>query len=271
MVGPNPGVPSFRVRPIASPGQPTGEICIHLSSYLSVPVLKRSTPILVLLAAVTLAWLLGWGDAFSWQGLSRSRGVIAGWVGIHPVTAPVLFVALYIAAASLCLPGASILTIAGGVLFGTVAGGAASAMGATLGAVVLFIAARQAMSGWLASRFGRWLAPLRAGLEQNAFHYVLALRLIPLFPFWLVNLAPALLGMRLAPFALATAIGIVPGSLVFASLGAGLNDAWPDETILAGGPPRLTPGLLLPLAGLGALALLPVAWKRYQRRDAARR
>ena len=179
-----------------------------------------------------------------------------------------LFVALYIAAAALCLPGASLLTMAGGALFGTVAGAAASAFGATLGAVVLFVAARRAMSGWLRRRLGASLEPLRAGLEQDGFHYVLALRLIPLFPFWLVNLAPALLGMRLAPFALATGIGIVPGSLVFASLGAGLSDALLQDAISAGRPPDLTPGLLLPLAGLGILALLPVGWKRLRRRNA---
>ena len=242
-----------------------------MSPRLSDALLKRFTPVLVLLAGICLVWLLGLSDAVSWRGLARSRGEIAGWVGFHPVSAPMLFVALYIAAAALCLPGAAMLTMAGGLLFGTVAGAAASGTGATLGAIVLFVVARQVMSGSLRRRLGGWLEPLRAGLEQDGFHYVLALRLIPLFPFWLVNLAPALIGMRLVPFALATAIGIIPASLVFASIGAGLDGALLDDAVLAGGPPRLTPGLLLPLVGLGALALLPVAWKRYRRRDAVRR
>ena len=103
------------------------------------------------------------------------------------------------------------------------------------------------------------LSRFRAGLDKDGFLYVLTLRLMPVFPFWLVNLAPALLGMRLAPFAAATAIGIVPGRLVFASIGAGL-----DDVLAAGGAPKPGFALLLPLAGLGVLSLAPIVWRKWK-------
>lgn len=228
---------------------------------------KRLTPVLILLAAFGAAWFLGVGEIFSWQGLISRREEVVGWFGTHPASAPLLFILVYIAAAALCLPGVSILSMASGLLFGTLIGAAVTVVGATTGATLLFLVARYAASGWFAGRsvpwLEEWVSRLRTGLERDGFSYVLALRLIPAFPFWLVNLAPALVGMRLAPFVLATGLGVIPGSLVFASIGAGIN-----TVILAGGEPKLTLGLFLPLVGLGLLSLLPVLWRRWKGGDA---
>jgi uncharacterized membrane protein YdjX (TVP38/TMEM64 family) len=136
--------------------------------------------------------------------------------------------------------------------------------GATLGAVLLFLAVRVALAPLLARRAPRLLARIRPGLERDGFSYLLAIRLIPAFPFWLVNLAPALVGMRLLPYAAATLLGVIPAAVVFASLGAGVGGV-----LAAGQRPDLgvilAPHILGPLIGLAALSLLPVLWRRWRR------
>jgi uncharacterized membrane protein YdjX (TVP38/TMEM64 family) len=130
-------------------------------------------------------------------------------------------------------------------------------IGATVGATALFLIARSAIGDVLRQRAGPFVARMADGFSKNAFNYLLFLRLVPVFPFWAVNLAPALLGMRLVPFVLATAIGIVPGTVVFSAFGASLGTVFD-----AGGDIRLkdvlSPTLIAALVGLGLLALLPV-------------
>ena len=222
--------------------------------------MKRLLPLAALVALLVIAWASGLTSELTWDGLIARRGQLGGWVAAHPLSAPLLFVGVYAGVVALSIPGAAVvMTTTGGMLFGTLLGTAAACVGATLGAITAFLAARHALAGPLAALAGPWLHRLRAGLARDAFSYILALRLMPVFPFWLVNLAPALLGVRLAPFVAATAIGIVPGSLVFASIGAGL-----DSVIAAGGEPKLSLGLLLPLAGLGVLSLAPIAWRKWK-------
>jgi uncharacterized membrane protein YdjX (TVP38/TMEM64 family) len=115
------------------------------------------------------------------------------------------------------LPGAAVLTLAGRFLFGWFWGGLASMIAATIGAVLVFLIARTALGEPLAARAGPWLAKLRQGFQEGAFNYLLFLRLVPIFPFWLVNLAPALLGVSFWTYTLATIIGIIPGSFAIPS------------------------------------------------------
>jgi uncharacterized membrane protein YdjX (TVP38/TMEM64 family) len=147
------------------------------------------------------------------------------------------------------------------VLFGTTMGGLLAIIGATCGAVVLFLVVRNLLGDVVAARAGRLIARIRPGLERDGFNYLLAIRLVPVVPFWLVNLAPALVGMRLGPYALATLIGIVPSTFVFASIGAGLA-----VVLASGGQPDLSEVLslrvLLPLAALALLVLVPVILRR---------
>ena len=225
--------------------------------------MKRLLPFGALLGLLLIAWASGLTGELSWDNLLARRGQLGALVAAHELAAPWLFIGIYAGVVALSFPGAAaIMTMTGGLLFGTWMGAASACVGATLGAVIVFLAARHALAGPLAARAGPWLNRFRAGLAKDGFLYVLGMRLMPVFPFWLVNLAPALLGMRLGPFAAATAIGIVPGSLVFASIGAGL-----DGVIAAGGQPRLTAGLLLPLAGLGTLSLAPIAWRKWKAAD----
>ncbi len=219
-----------------------------------------------------LALLLGGGIAFlsgaapSWRALAAHEAALRAVAADNPVLAPVGFVLLYALVTALSIPNAALLSIAGGALFGTATAVLCIVPGATAGAVLLFLAARSALGGTLRRRAAPWLARLRPGLERDGFSYLLSLRLLPLVPFWLLNLAPALVGMRLAPFTLATAIGIVPGALLLATVGAGIGDL-----LAAGGAPDLwsvlTPRVLAERAGLAALALLPVLWRRWRRSD----
>jgi uncharacterized membrane protein YdjX (TVP38/TMEM64 family) len=160
------------------------------------------------------------------------------------------------------------MTLAGGLLFGAVAGTGLAVLGAGGGAMVLFLAARFALAAPLArlcerNGAGPFIERVRAGVRREGFSYVLALRLIPVVPFWLTNLAPALVGMRLAPYAAATFLGIIPPTAVFASIGAGLG-----SVIARGAQPDLTvifrPNILLPLLGLALLSLAPIAWRRWR-------
>ena len=176
------------------------------------------------------------------------------------------YVASYAAVVALSLPVGALFTVGGGLLFGTLAGGALAVAGATGGAILLFLAASSALGPLLAGRAAPFLDRVRPGLQRDGFSYLLAIRLIPAVPFWLANLAPALVGMRLASFAGATFIGIMPASFVFAGIGAGVG-----SVLAAGGQPDLSviwsAPVLLPLLGLAALSLAPVIWRHWRARN----
>lgn len=229
--------------------------------------LLRMWPLLPVVAVLGLGYALGLQNELNWASLAAREAVLRASVAANPLASAASFVALYAAAVAVSFPGAVVLTVASGLLFGWLLGGVLTVVGATTGSVLIFTAARTALAPMLAARAGPYIERFRGGLQRNAFSYILAMRLIPVIPFWLVNLAPALLGVRLAPFALATAIGIIPATTVFASLGAGIGGV-----LAAGGRPDLavilTPQVLLPLLGLATLALLPVAWRAWKGRDA---
>ena len=127
------------------------------------------------------------------------------------------------AAVALSLPGGLILTATGGLLFGWLVGGLAAVVGATIGATILFLIARTALGEALSERAGAWLAKLREGFKEDALSYLLFLRLVPAFPFWFVNIAPAILGVPLRTYVIGTFFGIIPATFAFASAGAGLD------------------------------------------------
>jgi uncharacterized membrane protein YdjX (TVP38/TMEM64 family) len=229
--------------------------------------LRRFLPLLILLAALAAIWGSGLTSELTWAGLARNQGRLRDWVEAHPVLAPCLYVAIYMVSTALSVPQGALLTITGGLLFGAMAGAGLAVVGATAGAVVLFLAARLALADAMAARGGLTLAKLREALRRNGFSYLLAIRLLPLFPFWLVNLAASFCGMSLPAFAAATLIGIVPATFVFASIGAGLSGV-----LAAGGTPDLSAifslRILGPLIGLALLSLAPIVWKKWKRTDA---
>ena len=220
---------------------------------------------LLLLAAVLLgAWALGVPHVLASSALASWLRAAQGYAAAHPFLAALAYIAFYTALVAASVPTGTVLTVSGGALFGTVLGTALAVAGATAGAILLFLAARSTLGAALARRHAALLARVRPRLERDGFAALLALRLVPVVPFWLVNLAAGVVGMRLLPFALATLLGIVPATAVFASAGAGFADA-----LAAGAPPGssllLRPGILLPLLGLALLSLLPIVVRQVRR------
>jgi uncharacterized membrane protein YdjX (TVP38/TMEM64 family) len=216
---------------------------------------------LAIVVLVALAWAFGLHRYLTLEALAAQREALAGLVAARPAASALMYVVAYIAVVAFSLPGGAVMTLAGGLLFGAFIGAFLAVLGATIGAAVLFLLARSAFAPFVAGRAEGLLGPLRAGLARDGFFYLLSLRLVPVFPFWLLNLAPALLGMAFAPYLAATFFGIIPGTLVFAGIGAGL-----DEVFLSGGVPDLgvifSPGVLLPLLGLASLSLFGVWFRR---------
>lgn len=223
--------------------------------------------LLVLLVVTALAGL-ALDPETAYQEVHRQRFALKGWVGHNYGLAVAAYLGLYFAAATLSVPGAVWLTILGGFLFGTVEATAYTAVAATAGATVVFLAARFIMGDSLKRRTGPFLGRLEAGFRRHAFNYLIVLRMLPLFPFWVVNLVPAFAGMRLRTYVLGTFVGVVPGSIAFAGLGAGLAQVIDSEATLDAGL-IWRPEILVPLAAMAVLALAPVVYARIrQRKDA---
>lgn len=225
----------------------------------------RFLPILMIAIALGLALVFRAHERLSLDALYAQAQTLDAFVRGNLIAALALFALIYAAAVTISLPGASILTISGGFLFGTWLGGGAAWLGATVGATLIFLAARTAFGDVLKARAGGWLEKLREGFRANAFSYLLVLRLTPVAPFFIVNVAPAFFDVKLRDYVLATAIGIIPGTFVYAAVGAGLKAALatgattdPSEAARA----LLTsPAILGPVIGLIVLALIPVAMK----------
>jgi uncharacterized membrane protein YdjX (TVP38/TMEM64 family) len=247
--------------------------------------LKRLWPLLVLLAAAALIYAMGWPRYLTLQEFVLRREALRAAIAGHALLAVVAFMAIYAGAVALSLPGGAVLTLAGGFLFGWFWGGLASVAAATAGAIVIFLVARSALGEPLAARAGPWLGRLRQGFQEDAFNYLLFLRLVPIFPFWLVNLAPALLGVGLGTYVLATAIGIIPGAFAYSIAGKGLDslivaqqaahqsclakmglDAEESCPFVLEPRALLTPGLIAGFVALGVVALIPIAIRRFKRK-----
>jgi uncharacterized membrane protein YdjX (TVP38/TMEM64 family) len=242
----------------------------------------RLVPLGVILALMAFAVAMGWHRQLSLETLVRHRSSIEAVVAAHRAFAILAFIAVYAAAVALSFPGAAFLTVGGGAIFGALTGGLAAATAATLGATAIFLITKHALSCVAGCSWVRHAGPLRekltAGFRENAFCYLVFLRLVPLFPFWLVNLVSAPAGVTLATFIAATSLGIIPATFAYAFFGAGLNSAIAAQEVLyqacveagqadcrldfdlqAAATPELIGGLVI----LGLIALIPPAVKRY--------
>jgi uncharacterized membrane protein YdjX (TVP38/TMEM64 family) len=227
---------------------------------------KRLLPLLILIALLGAAFAFRLDRYLTLDALRDNRVALLDLVARSGIWAGLIYVLAYAGAVALSLPGAVILTLAGGFLFGTAIGATLTVAGATVGATILFLIARSAVGDALRQRAGPFLARMSEGFSRNAFNYLLFLRLVPAFPFWAVNLAPALLGMRLVPYVIATFIGIIPATVIFSAFGASLGavfDAGGDVNL----KDVLSPTLLGALVALGLLSLLPVVIKSRARQQ----
>lgn len=217
--------------------------------------LRRLLLLAVFIGGFAAFWLLGGREWLSLDALRENRDALIGWTERNRGLAVLSAMAAYAAAVALSVPGAVVLSLATGLLFGRWLGTAIIVAAATLGATLVFLAARYLFADWARGRLPAKAQSLIAGFDRNAFHYLLFLRLVPVFPFWLVNLAPAFTRVRLRTYVAATALGIIPGSFVFANLGRQLGRIESLDELLS-------VGTLGALALLGLLALVPVLVNR---------
>ena len=222
-------------------------------------------PLLIVFSIVAI-FAFDLGSILRFELLAENREWLSEAVAANALLLAIAFIGIYAVAVAFSVPGATILTLSAGFLFGTILGAAYAVVGATLGATALFLIAKTSFGEIFRARTEGVLDKLKEGFGRNALSYLLFLRLVPLFPFFLINLAAAFLQVPTRIFVFGTAIGIIPGGLVIASVGNGLGvvldqGAAPDLGII------FTPPILLPLLGLGLLSLLPVlvGWLRGRR------
>ncbi len=199
------------------------------------------------------------GRYVSLEALKPNRDALRTYTDDHYLIAVILYVTLYILQTGFSLPGGAIMTLTGGFLFGSIPGTLFVNVGATTGATLSFLAARYILRDWVERKFGDRMEAIQAGFAENAFGYLLTLRLIPAFPFFLVNLVSGLTRVRLRTYIAATSIGIIPGSFVYANAGKELGGINSLADIAS-------PSVLMAFVFLGLLALVPIAYRTFTKR-----
>ncbi|GLQ35013.1 TVP38/TMEM64 family protein [Amylibacter marinus] len=211
-------------------------------------------------------------DIVSFENLAANQEALSQWRDNNYVIAALVFVALYVVAVAFSLPGATILTLTGGFLFGIFPGALFNILGASIGACAIFIAAKTGLGDSFAAKLGDsqksgFLDKMEKEIRQNEVSYLLLMRLVPAVPFFVANLAPAFVGVSLRRFAWTTFFGIMPGAVVYTSVGAGLG-----EIFARGETPNLgiifEPHILGPILGLAALAALPILISKFKKETA---
>ncbi len=248
----------------------------------------RWLPAVVLVSAMALVFGMGWHRLLSFETIGRNYADLRALIETNLAGALALYVLVYIGVVALSLPGGLIMTLAGGLLFGWQIGAAATVVAATAGATLLFLIAKTSLGETLAARAGPWLARLRDGFQKNALSYMLFLRLVPVFPFFIVNLAPALLGVPLSTYVAGTFFGIIPATVAFSVAGSGLGSVVEAQNAVHAAclerqarEPNLdcvytidtgkliTGELIAAFVLIGLVALIPVAVKTWSTRDGA--
>lgn len=213
-------------------------------------------------AAIGAFFYFDLGRYLSLDSLKANRDSLLAFTEEHYVASVVIFTVSYCLLVAASLPGAVFFTLAGGFLFGSALGTVYVNLAATSGATVAFLVARYLLRDWVESKFGGWLAPIQEGFAKNAFSYLMTLRLIPLFPFFVVNMACGLTRVSLATYVTATAVGIIPGSFVFAYAGRQLGTINSLKEIAS-------PNVLVAFTLLGILALVPTVYQKWNARKTA--
>jgi uncharacterized membrane protein YdjX (TVP38/TMEM64 family) len=224
--------------------------------------MKKYIPVMIIGLALAAFFASGFHRQISLEALQQQHQALKHFADAHPFAAPLLLLFLYAALVAISFPGASLLTIICGFMFGTLKGAVVVVCGATLGAVLVFLAARTAFGDSLRARAGPFVQKLQAGFERNAASYMLTLRLTPVFPFWLINIAAPMFRVPLRTFALTTFFGIMPATFVYASIGAGAGAVLAQGKSLSLKGVLFKPETLLPILGLAVLSLLPILLRK---------
>lgn len=229
-------------------------------------IFKKWIPLLFLICVALVFYAYDLERYFNFSTLQQYHHDLRSQVTHHFFLSLCVFVALYIVVAATALPIAAFITILGGYLFGPFISLILIDISATLGAIFLFLTVKTTFGEILREKANPWVQKMERGFQTNAFSYLLFLRLVPLFPFWIVTIASAFLGVNLRSFFLATLIGIIPGIFVYALLGDGLGalleqGKTPDIYVI------FKPAIFLPLCGLAFFSLIPVLYKKGKKRD----
>jgi uncharacterized membrane protein YdjX (TVP38/TMEM64 family) len=220
---------------------------------------KKAALLVFFISAVAAFFYWDLDRYFTLDALKAHRDELLTFTEAHYASAVALYIAIYCLLVAVSLPGAVILTLAGGFLFGPVLATLYVNVGATTGSTLAFLSSRYLFRDWVEARFGHRLGPLQEGLSKNGFSYLLTLRLIPAVPFFLINLLAGLTRIPLSTYVLATALGIIPGAFVYAYAGQQLGTINSLSDIAS-------PRVLLALALLGLLAVLPALYNRLRAR-----
>lgn len=223
------------------------------------PGLVRYLPILAIGVAAVLGFIF-LRDYLSFDALRDNREALIAFRDANYILTVLVFMAIYVAVVAFSLPGASIMTLAGGFLFGLFPGVLFIVAAATIGATAIFLAAQWGFGERLSARMQSsegLFKKIKDGIDDNQWSMLFLIRLVPAVPFFLANLIPSILGVPLHRFVISTFFGILPGSLVYTSVGSGLG-----EVFARGETPNLgiifEPHILFPILGLCALAVLPI-------------
>lgn len=245
-------------------------------------IVRRLLPLALVVILAAAAYRIFGRGGVSLEALVHHHAIIDAFIAQHHVAAVIVYVAIYVATVAFSLPGAAFLTVAGGFLFGFTIGAGAAVVGATIGATVIFLVARTALGEPLLRCAGPRASELAKDFRADAFSYLLFLRLVPVFPFFLVNLVPAFAGVKLRPFVAATVLGVIPGAVAYALAGTGLDSVIEAQKgayyhcVASGGSPChmtfdpseiLTPQLVIALVALGLIALAPVVVRHLRARS----
>lgn len=220
-------------------------------------------PLVVLVAVIAAFFGFGLNQYLSFEALRDHREELLGLYEANKIMTIGCFMLIYALVVALSVPGATWMTLAGGFIFGTVQATLYVVTAATIGALVVFLLARYCLADFFKAKAGKSIEKMEQGFKSNALSYLLFLRLVPLFPFWLINLVPAFLGVSTRTFVIGTLVGIIPGTAVFCSVGNGLGAVFDS-----GGMPDLKiifqPEILGPILGLAILSLVPIIYKKYK-------
>lgn len=217
--------------------------------------MKKFVPLIILLGLIITAWALGLHQSFNLETLQSQKEQFQNYTENNPLFAAAMFTGAYIIIVALSLPIASLVTLLGGFLFGKWLGTLLVVTGATIGATIIFLIAKTSLGSTLREKAGTAYKKIEGNMQENAAGYLLFMRLVPLFPFWFVNIVPALVNVKLRIFVLTTFFGIIPGSFVYVNVGEELGEINTLNDIFS-------PGLLAAFALLGVFALIPTIYKK---------
>ncbi len=229
--------------------------------------LGKLLPVALLCAGVGAFFVLGLDEYVTLETLRENRVALLEWTSANQALAVGVYMLAYVIVVAFSLPGGAVMTLTGGFVFGTVFGTLYTVVGATIGAIVIFLAARYAFYDFFHAKAGNFLHKMEDGFRENAMSYILVLRLVPIFPFFIVNLVPAFLGVPVRVYFIGTLLGIIPGTAVFSSVGNGLGAVFdagqdPDLGII------FSPEIIGPIIGLAVLSLIPAVYKKINAKKA---